>query len=291
MLWSHTFYCGVAGGATWLTFQSESLSGGRDIFVVKYMDAIHKWRGQTQSLSIAHILERCGSELKAQAAFQSLSFHHPKCPFLHGNRKRVRWQGIWKERQKYQEVGWWETGKNQSKDWGHGKDQGAIKWPSTSSGIPAQSHYDFSESFSLPPLLRSWEPSAPLIIQRPLWLLSGRVACIGLPPSLSFFFPVAMGIARPSPHLLGLQGPMAVTTVAWFLLGRQMSALRLNDSPAICLAWLSYPIFLSLRSKCSERNSEVKDKLRTRSVTSSVGNCCAPGPMWHVVRDPGDAFS
>ena len=28
--------------------------------------------GDKQSLSIAHILERCGSELKAQAAFQSL---------------------------------------------------------------------------------------------------------------------------------------------------------------------------------------------------------------------------
>lgn len=39
---------------------------------MKYMGAIHKGRGQTQSVSIAYMLERCGGEPKAQAAFQNL---------------------------------------------------------------------------------------------------------------------------------------------------------------------------------------------------------------------------
>lgn len=40
-----------------------------------------------------------------------------------------------------------------------------------------------------------------------------RAHCLA---SLSLSIPEVLGLARPSPHLLGLQGPMAVTTVACF---------------------------------------------------------------------------
>lgn len=39
---------------------------------MKYMGAIPEGRGQTQSMSLVHMLGRCRGELKAQAAFQSL---------------------------------------------------------------------------------------------------------------------------------------------------------------------------------------------------------------------------
>lgn len=152
---------------------------------------------------------------------------------------------------------------------------------------PCQEPLLFFRKLFLFSLVKKLRAKCPInLSKRPLWLLVAELCTFGLAPSHSFFFlQQQRNLADPPNTPKNHRGQLLVPQWLIFTWGRGLSALSLKHSPTVCLARLSYTMFLFLRPVCSVRGSEVKNKPRARFATTPLGSCCEPAIRQGVVRE------